>query len=215
MKIQKSESEVLIAEQNVEVAVYGANLPAQRGFSMPSNYKLPSKSEQFAKIKTGENLVRVVSESLIEGYEIFGSDNRPVRKQVFRDAYGDIEKSCYFSQKEIDALELKPNKDGKIEQPKYFWALKVWSYELKRIQVWVITQATLQTKLKNIFSDADYADCSKYDLKITKTGSTINDTKYEIMAKKETELSAEFWENVRLTPCNIVAIFEGKYPMEY
>lgn len=213
--MENQKSEVLVAEQNVEVAVYGANLPAQRGFSMPSNYKLPSKAEQFVKIKTGESLLRVISESLVEGYEIFGSDNRPVRKQVFRDANGDIEKSCYFSQKEIDALELKPNKDGKIEQPKYFWALKVWSYELKRIQVWVITQATIQTKLKNIFSDADYADCSKYDLKITKTGSTINDTKYEIMAKKETELPAEFWENVRLTTCVVDAIFEGKYPMEY
>ena len=215
MKNQKSESNVNVVEQNVEVAVYGANLPAQRGFSMPTNYKLPSKAEQFVKLKTGENLVRVVSETLIEGYEIFGNDNRPIRKQVFRDANGDIEKACYFSQKEVDDLALAPDKEGKIKQPKYFWALKVWNYELRRIQVWVITQATILDKLKNIFTDPDYADCSKYDLKITKTGSTINDTKYEIMAKKEKELPAEFWENVRLTTCVVDAIFEGKYPMEY
>ena len=215
MKNQKSESNVNVVEQNVEVAVYGANLPAQRGFSMPSNYKLPSKAEQFFKLKAGKNSVRVVSSELVECFLIFGSDKKTNRKRIVRDVSGEIEKDCYFSQKEIDALNLTPDKEtGKIDQPKYCWILKVWNYDLKRIQVWEISQATIQKDLTNCFSDADYADCTMYDLHITKEGEKLN-TKYTFLPGKEKDLPAEFWENVRLTTCNIDAIFEGAYPMEY
>lgn len=215
MKSQKSESEVLVLEQNVEVPVYGANLPAQRGFSMPSNYKLPTKAEQFFKSKTGDNRLRVVSTELVECFLIFNADRKPQRKKIARNANGEIEETCYFTQKEIDALNLKPDKEtGKIDQPKYCWILKVWNYDLKRIQVWEISQATLHKDLSNCFSNPDYSDCTLYDLNIKKEGEKLT-TKYTFLPGKEKDLPAEFWENVRLTPCNIDAIFQGEYPMEH
>ena len=215
MKNQKSESEVLVAEQNVEVPVYGANLPAQRGFAMPSNYKLPSKAEQFLKLKTGANRVRVVSSELVECFLIFGGDRKPVRKPIVRDANGDIEEFCYFTQKEIDAINLTPDKEtGKIDEPKYCWILKVWNYDLQRIQIWEISQVSIQKDLTKCFSNPDYADCTLYDLNIDKEGEKLM-TKYRFLPGKEKPLPFEIWQKIENTPCNIDAIYEGKYPMEY
>ena len=91
-----------------------------------------------------------------------------------------------------------------------FLAVVVWSYEAKQLQVWEITQRTLQDTLAQLTKDADFGHPINYDLKITRKGDGL-ETTYS-MVPMSTPLSEELQDAVENNTVNLGALLTGDNP---
>lgn len=67
------------------------------------------------------------------------------------------------------------------ERVKEVWAMKVYNYNDKIVQVFSVPQKTIKEAIINLYEDEDYGSPLLYDLKIKRTGEKL-DTKYSIIA---------------------------------
>lgn len=94
---------------------------------------------------------------------------------------------------------------------KKFLAFPVWNYPMKRIQVLELTIASLQKEMKDLDKDPDWGDLTEYDLEVTRTGTTRNDTRYSLTPKPKTELSPEVLKAIQK---NGLPVLEALYDSE-
>jgi len=64
----------------------------------------------------------------------------------------------------------------------HIWAFVVWNYNMKRIQIWRVPQVSIRDALKAFDSDSDLGPLHGYDVKITRKGTLVSDTKYTLKA---------------------------------
>src|ERR1017187_7826167 len=119
--------------------------------ALPSGVKIP-KSSQFGKFIVGVNRFRVLSD-VITGWEGW-KDQKPFRHE------GNV---CKIKPEQVD---LNQNGNPNIN---YFWAVTVWNYTDKKIQVLEITQKTIMKVLKDFEDSADWGDLKGYDIEVNKT----------------------------------------------
>ncbi len=189
---------------------------------LPANYEVPSQSDQFMKLETGDNKFRILSD-LYEGYLFFAEGEKadttiPVRKRIIRDANGEIPKNARFKLEEMIAQKAKKSDDKKsitgIEEQKYFWAFLVYNHFKKRFQVLEITQIGTIKGMQAKMKKKNFEDPTKYDFEILKEGSGKYGTKYTLDSTLLEELPEEVLEELKTLKYNVEAIFEGGYPME-
>lgn len=151
-----------------------------------------SHKDDYFKFKTGDNKFRILSKPII-WYEYFDILNKPVRsKEVIKDP-SDIKE------------------DGKVKQ---FRAFIVYNYDEKRVQVMTITQASIKQQLQGYQNDVDYGSPLDYDIKINKTGESL-DTKYQVKPLSKSEISkevAEAYKAVALT-VDMDKLYEWGHPL--
>lgn len=100
------------------------------------------------------------------------------------------------------------------ETIKRFWAMVVWNYELKRLQILEITQKGIQKTLEALVSDEDWGTpVQTYDLVVTKIGDGM-ETKYECLPKPKTAVDKEIAELYKKTPINLEALYKGDDPFK-
>lgn len=164
--------------------------------AIPKDIKIPKSSGQFAKLQDGVNKFRVLSD-IIYGWEGW-KDNKPFRHE------GEV---CKIKPEQVD---LNQNNKPNIN---YFWAMVVWNYSEKRIQVLQLTQKTIMTPLYDLEQNEDWGDLKNYDIQI-KREKVGDKTTYTTLGIPPKPISAEIKQAYEESDVKLEKIFEGEYPIE-
>lgn len=167
---------------------------------LPPDYKAPDPSGNFFKPKEGANRLRILGKPILGSVGWTGPQDarRPVRKPIGQ---------------EFASGEVTVDAKNKI---RHFWALPVWNYTEKRVQVWEITQATIQAKLENLSRDSNWGAPMRYDVTVTRTGSGM-DTEYEtipIPPRNPAQEIKDAWSQIRSNGFDLNRLFVGGDPFE-
>ena len=120
---------------------------------LPDNYEAPpSSGGNYFKPPSGESRVRVVGSAVVGWVGWDKSGQKPVPKRA-------------------KAREEVAHLDAQDDGVKFFWAFPVIDRASGDVQIWEVTQMTIQKAIEGLTKDADYGDPHGYDLKILKTGS--------------------------------------------
>ena len=162
-------------------------------FFPEEGYKIPTTSNYLNKLPEGETVFRVLSPAIV-GYEYFNKENKPVRSRV-----------------PFDETPADLKKDGVI---KHFWAFVIWNYGAERIQIYEITQKTIQTPIKALIDNPKWGKPFGYDISITRKGTTMNDTEFAVMPNPHTEVAPEIKEAFEKAKVNLEALYDGEDPFK-
>jgi hypothetical protein len=160
---------------------------------LPDNYKRPETSSNYIKLSDGPNKLRILSAPIFF-HEYWNTDKKPVRSaEPFKGVPADAR---------LDEGRFKP---------KYAWALAVWNYALGAVQVWQITQASIQGPLEDLALNEDWGDPRSYDITVTRKGEGM-DTEYSVQPSPQKAVPEEAHKAYREARINLEALLEGKDP---
>jgi len=164
--------------------------------AIPKGTEVPKSSSQFMKLQDGVNRFRVLSDMVVgwEGWK----DRKPFRHE------GQV---CKIKAEQVD---LNQNGNPNIN---YFWAMAVWNYSEKKVQVLEITQKTIMTPLYDMEQNPDWGDLKGYDIEINKKKEG-DKTSYTVLAIPPKPLSAEIIKAYEDSKVDLTKLFSGEYPME-
>ena len=161
---------------------------------LPTGYEIPGVSDKYMKFQKGENRFRILSSPIL-GYEYWeevGDKRTPKRTPLDKP----------FSTEEV----------SDPEDIKHFWAMVVYNYANKKIQILEITQRGIQKTLRALARDEDWGSpVLKYDIVVIKTGDGM-ETKYEVLPKPATKLTEGIVEAYEGMEIRLEALYEGKDP---
>jgi len=162
---------------------------------LPIEYAIPNNS-RYLKIKNGENTFRILSSAIV-GYEYWTNENKPIRSKTPFQSTSDI----------------KMDKEGNPTKIKHFWAFVVWNYDIEAIQIFEITQTTLQTAIKGIVDNKKWGNPKEYDITIKKTGEGM-DTKYSVVPNPHSDIDGVIMEKYQNMEINLEALYSGDNPFK-
>jgi len=161
-------------------------------FFPSADYKIPTSSN-YMKVTEGEHTFRILSSAIV-GYVYFNNENKPIRSRVpFEETPADIKK------------------DGRIN---HFWSFVIYNYDAKRLQIFEVTQKTIQTPLKALIDNPKWGSPMSYDLTITRKGSGMQDTEYAVMPNPHTEVEPAILEAFEKANINLNALYDGEDPFK-
>ena len=163
--------------------------------AIPQGTQIPKSSSQFANLEEGGNRFRFLSDVVV-GWEGWKS------KKPFRHA-GAV---CQIKAEDVDL-----NMNGK-PAINYFWAVVVWNYAEKQVQVLELTQKTIMNPLYEMEQNEDWGDLKNYDVQINKKKEG-DKTTYTVMGIPPKPVSAEILEAYNSTTVELDKLFEGGYPI--
>lgn len=149
---------------------------------LPEGYEVPAaQSPYLNKFPKGQTRIRPMG-SVTLGYEAWktekGDDGKDKNK-VYR-----------FDMKS-KPKNVKEFKDGKCT---HFWAFPVYNYDLKQVQIAIISQKSIQEEIHGLVMDPSWGSPvgpDGYDLVITRKGETKNDTEYSLRPAPKEKLSED------------------------
>ena len=157
---------------------------------LPDNYEVKETPSNYSRFQDGDNRFRILGSAVI-GYEYFNIENKPVRSKELFESTPDLKKN------------------GKV---KVFWAMPVWSYNLKMIQILEITQVTIMRDIKGFIDNPKWGDIFKYDINIKRTGEGM-ETKYQTQAEPPIgEPSEEIANAFMDKPMDLEKLFTNEDP---
>ena len=136
---------------------------------LPKDYEVPESPSKYFKFVKGENRFRFLARPIV-GNEYWVDEagkRKPVRKRIGEDT---------------DLNEVDSD-----DQVKHFWAMPVYNYQLKMIQILEITQKSILKELHLLAKDEDWGSPLGYDVVVTKTGED-KETRYSVKPKPATAL---------------------------
>ena len=155
---------------------------------------LSSKSNYF-KMVPGEHKIRVLSNS-IAGWLWWTEEGDGTRKP--------------------NRIPVDQNPPVEFaESVKKFLTFVIWNYEFGRMQVWEVTQSSIQRELKRLDHDPDWGSLTDYDLKVTRVGTDMNTTRYTVTPKPKTEISKEIAKAVNEGLPELKALFVNEDPFSF
>ena len=166
---------------------------------LPDNYEPPKSQGKYLKLTQGAHRIRILSKS-ITGYEVWAAN-----QATGQDRYP-------FRFKELKDINVKPSKPG--DQPKHFWAMKIWNYDTEQIQIAQFTQKTIQSLILDFYNNTDYGDPKGYDITITRKGEGKDNTTYTAVPSPPKELSEEVKQANENTLISLEALYDGGDPFE-
>ena len=104
---------------------------------------------------------------------------------------------------------------SEAETVKKFLAFPVWNYELEKVQIWEVTQSTIQQRLKSLDQDKEWGALTGYDLGLERTGTDKNNTKYQVTPKPKSELSKEAKKAVEEGLPVLSALYKNEDPFSF
>lgn len=164
---------------------------------LPTTYEVPVSSGggQYFRPQDGDNKVRVLTDAIV-GWLYWNNQNKPVRMPTRPDSV---------------PSDLRVNDDGSVEKIKHFWAMVVLNYATNGVEIWEITQSTIQQSIASLANDADWGHPRGYDLKISRTGKGL-ETKYTVMPGKPAAPSKAVVKAFGDTPVDLHQLFSGGDP---
>ena len=100
------------------------------------------------------------------------------------------------------------------ESIKRFWAMVVYNYEAKKLQILEITQKGIQKTLTSYAGDSDWGSpVGTYDIVITRTGDGL-ETEYGVMPKPKSDMDEGIVQLYKDTDISLGALYEGGDPFK-
>jgi hypothetical protein len=100
------------------------------------------------------------------------------------------------------------------ESIKRFWAMVVYNYDAKALQILEITQKGIQKTLEELVRDEDWGTpVQSYDIVVTRNGDGM-ETKYEVLPKPKTVLDEGIVQLYKDMTINLEALFDGEDPFK-
>lgn len=155
---------------------------------LPETYEQPKTASNYLKLQDGENRFRILSSAIV-GW-IDWKDKKPMR----------------FT------MNAKPEKPVDSQKPvKHFWAFVVLDYADMKIKIMEITQGGIQTAITALSKSADWGNPTRYDIKITKTGKSL-ETEYQVIPVPPKPLAPEIDVQYKAMTVNLNALFTNGDP---
>lgn len=130
---------------------------------LPEGYESPKGGSNYMKLEKGDNKFRILFKPAI-GW-MYWDDKTPRR--------------------------FKMNEKPDRSDLRHFWALIVWNYKTKEVNVLELTQKGILKDITVYVNNPDWGAPYAYDININRTGDGISDTKYTVMPSPHKELSEE------------------------
>lgn len=169
---------------------------------LPADYSIPSSEGwKYTKIERDIELrIRILSRPIV-GFEYFSQDGQK-RKPMRSKAYP------------TEIIDPAINKfTGKPEIPQEFWAMKVWNYNTKQVEIFQTNKNAVKSVILALARDPDYGSPKWYDLKIKKTW-VDKATTYSVLPAQIKPLDEEIQITCDDTYVDLEALFEWKNPFE-
>jgi hypothetical protein len=163
---------------------------------LPDNYEVPAGPNKYMKFKLGENKIRILSSPIL-GYEYWKQEKEG--KKPYRIT--------------MDTPITMDMVDEKDNMPKHFWALVVWNYNEKAVQILEITQKGILKSLRALAKSEKWGSPKGYDITITREGEGF-ETEYSLQPDPKSEVDPEIMDKFTKTYINLNALFEGKDPFK-
>lgn len=164
---------------------------------LPDTYEIPSTWSSFTKIVTDIELrIRIVSKP-ITGYSYYSVWSNGKKTQIHS-------KEC--PDKLISPAINKFTNKPEIAQE--FWAMKVYNYNTKQVELFETTKTPIKTAILALARDPDYGSPKNYDIKIKKTW-VDKDTKYSVLPAPAKPLDIEIEVLCDDTYVNLEALYTG------
>jgi len=159
--------------------------------TIPTDFTPQSANSNYFKATVGDHRVRILS-GAITGYSWWTEENDGSKKP--------------------HRVPIDQNPPVEFaDSVRKFMALPIFNYELSRVQIWEITQSSIQQELIKLEKDPDWGSLIDYDLSVSRTGNDKLNTKYRVSPKPKTEMSKEVQSAAEKLP-DLGALFEGKDP---
>lgn len=155
---------------------------------VPDGYQIPKGNSNYMKFEQGDNRFRILSKPII-GWEDW-KDKKPIR----------------FRMHAKPAAPVDPKKEIK-----HFWAMIVYNYRSKEIQILEITQKSIQIAIQGYAKDPDWDNPFGYDVNVTREGEGM-ETEYTVSPKPHKAVEQEIIDAFFNKPCNLEALFDGADP---
>lgn len=153
---------------------------------LPDGYETPKSPSRYLTLEDGDSVrLRIIS-SPIMFWEWWTEDKKAIRTKFVS---GDIIQT--------------PANAKKGESGRFVWAMVIWNYTENMVQIWSIKQNKIRDFLVGNAKDPDIGNPKKYDIKISRKGSGINDTQYTMAALLKPENMVEIDSNI-LTEAKLV-----------
>lgn len=162
--------------------------------ALPENVQIPKSSGQFMKFEEGNNKFRILSE-VITGWEGW-KDKKPFRHE------GDV---CKIR---IDQVDINQYGNPALN---YFWAMVVWNYQEKKIQVLSVTQKKVMEALYAYEKSEDWGDLKNYDVNVIRVNG--DKVSYTVQAIPPKPITAEIGKAYEESKADLKKLFDGEYPM--
>ncbi len=169
----------------------------------PEGYEVPTKEGGYMKFEQGENRFRILCSPII-GWEWWVDEAGEVRQKGDKPAKGD---------KPVRVRVSDPVPVDAADTVRHFWAMVVWNYNAKKIQILQLTQGGIQKTIRALARDKDWGSPINYDLVVTRTGEGL-ETEYSVTPKPARELDLAIGNAFTNADINLEALFEGKDPFQ-
>lgn len=156
----------------------------------------------------------ILSEEPLEGYEVWFSKATGGMTKRITPEYPDDQ---LLAELEEQVGGTVTERDGR-KAIKFAAAFFVYDYDDEAVKVFSANQKTLLSDINRLVSDEDYADLSKWDIKVSRTG-TKTDTKYHcsmVPTRRSSEKVAKAviaaWDEVCAAGADLGALYDGGNP---
>lgn len=156
----------------------------------------------------------ILSDSPLEGVEVWFNKNGGGSTKRITPEWPDEELLTQL-ERQVDGVVTV--RDGK-RAIKHCAAFFVYNYDAEAIQVFSANQKTLLADIERLVSDEDYADLSKWDLKVSRTGK-LKDTVYHaafVPTKRAIGKTAQAvdaaWAAAKAAGADLEALYDGGNP---
>jgi len=96
---------------------------------------------------------------------------------------------------------------------KYFWAMPVYNYDEKQIQILEVTQKTILKAIQSYAKDEDYGDPKGYDIKVIGTGEGL-ERRYQVTPKPPKKIDEAITQLYKDMNIKLDALFDGGDPFK-
>ena len=163
---------------------------------LPEEYEVPQKLGNYFKFVDGENKFRFLSAPIM-GYEWWEDQEDGTRKPVRVPMGVNIPLESVTDPQSI----------------KHFWAMPVWNYKEKRVQILEVTQKGIQKSLRALEKSKDWGSLLGYDILVTKSGQKL-ETEYSVNPVPPKPLDKEIAEAFESTTIDLEALYRGDDPFK-
>lgn len=155
---------------------------------LPKDYSVPKEEGNYFKFRIGDNRFRILSSPVL-GYEYWTKAKKPVRAHTPWDEAPE---------------DAKKNENGGFQ--KHFWAMIVWNYEAKKVQILEITQKTIMGSIGAYSDNHKWGSPLGYDLVVKAVGEDL-EREYTVIAEPHSEAP-----KADISGINLNALFTGEDP---
>ena len=162
---------------------------------LPKDYKAPKSDSNYMRFEEGENKFRILSDAIV-GWEGWKTEDDGTKRPI-----------------RIPADEtLNVDDVDEEDKIKHFWAFVVWNYAQEKIQILEVTQRGIQKSLNALERSKDWGDIKTFDILVTRSGKTMQDTEYSTNPVPPKPIDREIVKKYEEMQIDLNALFKGDDP---